>query len=250
MGTLGLLIIDAPVGLLCLDGWVKPAKGYETPWIDQQGLKYALEMMDPRGTDFTPQLLKLQQAGVDEIYALVIAGQAVVLAKNMTKLGMDKSKCTLSMMLGASDVIVLGGQEAAENFSFQQTFVGPLHEPGIPEPEGMKLAKSLWDKSNPGVPMAQMYMLGVAGGILMTEALRLALEEVPAAQLTGTDVKMSGLNRITNWTTKGMYGPITYRDGVGNHSGPSVVSFWHFTKGVSYLVSDWLPIPTIRPEIE
>jgi hypothetical protein len=85
--------------------------------------------------------------------------------------------------------------------------------------EGVKFAKELQDMYRPDDPMTHiMYLHGVVEAMIQVEALRLAMLEVPAEELTPVDVLEYGFYMIKDLSTGGITStPLTY--GPGNIEG-------------------------------
>jgi hypothetical protein len=88
----------------------------------------------------------------------------------------------------------------------------PLDDLATP---GVKFCNELQDKYRPGKRGTHiMYVAGILEAMIQTEALRLALKEVPFAQLTPAAVLKNGFYKIKNLETGDLSSsPLTYGPG-------------------------------------
>ncbi|MDQ7783918.1 MAG: ABC transporter substrate-binding protein [Desulfomonilaceae bacterium] len=233
--VLGCVATDepfVPLALWDIDSFVK-----------EQGIKLVKETIPKGTTDASPQLLRLKEAGSKAIFVQSSAPGAVVIlnsAKAMN-LGIPMTQCAAATL---GDVIALGGPELAEGYQGEYFFEPMSKNPKYEDSQGMKLVKELWAKNHPGEKPNDMYVNGIMSGMVIAEGIRLALNEVPPAELTGETLKKYGLDRIKNFDCMGLSKPITYVE--DDHIGPKHLRYWVVRKGVLEPVSDWIPTTDFR----
>ena len=150
-----------------------------------------------------------------------------------------------------ADLVALAGADLFENVYIQTMGFSSFHEPGIEDPPGAIVSMELWEEKYPGEYLKDSFSWGVMGGIIVEEALSLALKEVSADELTGETFRDYGLNQVTNVTGGGLMQPpgLTWRPGVGNHPGPCSFVLWQFKGGYTHKVVDYVECAGIRCKI-
>jgi len=244
--VVGVLTFDTMAGHLVHRGFVDPCKGYDVPYIEQQGVEYVKEMFPASATDLTAQVARLKDAGVDEIIFGGAVGSAVAALKAMKVVNWDPSHFTIGLIVSASDLAAQAPPELVENVHIQSTQWNGSAEPDL-DPPGMALVRELWAEKNPGKPFADTFTFGVINAMVGSEAFRLALERVAPEELTGELLREHGLNRVTDYTAGGLLGgPVTWRAGVGNHGGPCSFFIWQLRGGHTYLQYKTEQCPNIK----
>lgn len=225
-----------PLALWDIDGFTK-----------EQGITIVTEKMPKGTTDAIPQLSRLQKAGAREIFVLSSATGSVVVLKSAKSMGLDipLTQCAASNI---GDVVDLGGAELAEGYQGSYYYEPISKDPQLPDSEGMKLAKMLWEKNHPGEKPRDMYINGLLSGMIIVEAIRLALDEVPPDKLNGEALKMYGLDRIRDFDAMGLTPPFSYYQGdLDSHIGQRKVKYWVVKGGYARPVTDeWMPTTTYR----
>jgi len=212
----------------------------------EQQIKMVRDKMTKTTTDATPQLTRLKKGGARGIMVLGGAPVAAVILKSARSMGFD---IPLTQSGGATlgDVIDLAGPELAEGYQGSYFYEPVAKSPEIPDSEGMKLAKMIWKKNHPGKNIRGMYINGLLSGMIIVEAIKLALDEVPPDQLTGETLKKYGLDRIRNFTGMGLTSPISYYAGdLDSHIGQRTVRYWVVRKGQVKPVTDFFGTTTYR----
>lgn len=225
----------APLALWDIDGFCK-----------EQGIEIITDKMPKGTTDATPQLTRLKKSGAREIFVLSSATGTVVVLKSAKSMGLDVplTQCAATTL---GDVMDLGGKELAENYQGSYFYQPLTKNPKIPDCEGMKLAKMLWDKNHPGQRPRDMYINGLLSGMIIVEGIRLALNEVPPEKLTGETLKKYGLDKIRNFDAMGLTTPIAYIPGdLDSHIGQRHVWYWIVRKGYAEPLTEWMPTTTYR----
>jgi ABC-type branched-subunit amino acid transport system substrate-binding protein len=211
--------------------------------VKEQGVKLVIETIPKGTTDVSPQLLRLKEAGAKQIFVNSSAPGAVVVlnsAKAM-RLNIPLTNCAACTL---GDVIAVGGAELAEGYQGEYFYEPMSKNPKLPDSPGMKLAKELWSKNYPGQKYNDMYINGILSGMIIAEAIRLALNEVEPSKLNGETLKKFGLDRIRNFDCIGLTKPISYLH--DDHIGPKHVRYWAVRKGYVEPISDWIPTTTYR----
>lgn len=233
--VLGCLATDepfVPLSLWDIDSFVK-----------EQGIKLVTETIPKGTTDASPQLLRLKEAGAQQIFVLSSAPGAVVVlnsAKSMN-LGIPLTQCAAATL---GDVIALGGAELTEGYQGECFYEPMSKSPQFEDSPGMKLAKELWEKNHRGEKPNDMYINGILSGMVIAEGVRLALDEVTPDKLDGEALKKNGFDRIKNFDCMGLTKPISYVP--DDHVGPKQVRYWVVRKGFLEPISDWMATTTYR----
>lgn len=236
-GTLVLGSIETDEPFVPLSSWDVDA------FAKEQGIKLVRETIPKGTTDASPQLLRLKQAGAKQIFVSSSAPGAVVVlnsAKSMN-LGIPMTQCAAATL---GDVIALGGPELTEGYQGEYFYEPMSKSSKYEDSAGMKLVKQLWDKNHAGEKPNDMYVNGILSGMIIAEAVRLALNEVTPDQLNGETLKKFGLDRIKDFDCMGLTKPISYVP--DDHIGPKHVRYWVVRAGGLEPVSDWMPTTTFR----
>ena len=149
---------------------------------------------------------------------------------------------TSSPITTLGEIIALGGPELAEGYQAEYCYEPMSVSPNLPLSPGMALAKKLWKKYHPGEVERDMYVNGFLSGMVIAEAITLALDEVPPEKLNGETVKIYGLDKIRNFTGMGLTAPFSYVP--GDHLGQKVARFYKVHNGYVEPISDWIPAVT------
>jgi len=212
-------------------------------FAQQQGVKLVKETFPKGTTDAGPQLLRLKDAGVKQIYVIASATGAVVVLKSAKALGL-KIPMTQCAAATLGDVIALGGPELAEGYQGEYFFEPMSKDPALGGSPGLKLARELWAKNHGKEAPNDMYVNGILSGMVIAEGIRHALDTVPPGKLTGAAIK-HGLDQVSGFTGMGLTQPITYAK--DDHIGQKQVRYWVVAKkGFVEPVSDWMPTTTYR----
>lgn len=210
------------------------------------GVEIITEKMPKGTTNATLQLSRLYDTGAREIFVLSsLAGAVVVLnsAKSM-KLDITLTQCAASTL---GDVIQTAGAELAEGYQGSYYYEPISKDSTLPTSKGMLLAKGLWKKNHPDEKPRDMYINGVLSGMIIVEAVKLALDEVRPEELDGAALKKHGLDRIRNFTGMGLTNPISYIPGdLDSHIGQRHVRYWVCKGGVVHPLTKWLKTTTYR----
>lgn len=211
-------------------------------FVKEQGVKLVKETFPKGTTDAGPQLLRLKDAGVRQIYVVASATGAVVALKAAKALGLTTpmTQCAAATL---GDVIALGGPELAEGYQGEYFFEPMSKNPALGGSAGLKLARTLWAKHHAKETPNDMYVNGILSGMVIAEGIRLALDTTPPDKLDGATIK-AGLDRVSGFDGMGLTRPITYVH--GDHIGPKQVRYWVVKKGFVEPVSDWMPTTTYR----
>jgi ABC-type branched-subunit amino acid transport system substrate-binding protein len=207
-----------------------------------QGVKLVKETFPKGTTDAGPQLLRLKDGGVKQVYVIASATGAVVVLKSAKALGL-KIPMTQCAAATLGDVIALGGPDLAEGYQGEYFFEPMSKDPALGGSPGLKLARELWARNHGKEAPNDMYINGVLSGMVIAEGIRQALGMVPPSGLTGEAIK-HGLDRIAGFDGQGLTKAISYvKD---DHIGQKQVRYWVVRKGFVEPVSDWMPTTTYR----
>jgi ABC-type branched-subunit amino acid transport system substrate-binding protein len=233
--VLGTITTDepyVPLALWDIDSFVK-----------EQGVKLVKETIPKGTTDASPQLLRLKQAGVKQIYVLSSANGAVVVLQSAKSMNLDTplTQCAAATL---GDVISLGGPKLAEGYQGEYFFEPMSENPKLKASPGLTLARNLWKKNHPNESPNDMYVNGILSGMVIAEGVHLALDKVPPDKLNGEAIKKFGFDRINGFTGMGLTKSITYLP--DDHIGPKQVRYWVVRNGYVEPISDWMPTTTFR----
>jgi ABC-type branched-subunit amino acid transport system substrate-binding protein len=212
----------------------------------EQGIEIVIDKMPKGTTDATPQLTRLKKAGAREIFVLSSAPGTAIILKSAKSMGLDipLTQCAATTL---GDVIDLAGADLAEGYQGSYFYEPVSKDPKFKDSEGMKLAKMLWEKNHPGKKPRDMYVNGLLSGMIIVEAIKLALDEVPPDQLNGETLKKYGLDRIRDFDAMGLTTPISYIPGdLDSHIGQRHVWYWVVRNGYVEPLTDWMATTTYR----
>lgn len=163
----------------------------------------------------TTQLTWLKQKGVDLALGVMINAGAQPTYKEMVRLGMGPDK-EYKMVFGTASpghaaIFVEAMGELGNGYVSAGSFP-PLDHMDVP---GVKFIHEIQEKAHPGKFNDNiMYAGGFLEAMIQVEALRLAVQKVPADKLTRKDVLEQGFYRIKNLETGNISAtPITYGEG-------------------------------------
>jgi branched-chain amino acid transport system substrate-binding protein len=231
-----LMFSDDTFGRSIFDGGVQylKAKGIEI---------VAEEPVKMFATDATSQLMRIQKANPDYILCNFIGATQGVVLKDRLKLGI---KIPVGTCHGswAEDVVRIAGAEACE---------------GIVTPRVYGLqTDNTWGVKR-GNELIQQYLAewagkpagiynGIATGMVLAEAIRLAVGKVGFNKLTGAAIKEYGFDQIKNFDTGGLTAKITYSP--MDHRGGSSARLIRIEGGKPIVIRDWTIAPICKPEIK
>ena len=200
-----------------------------------------VELFPPAATDVTALALRLKEKGIESNFGACPAACAIVWFKSFRRAGVDPWKTPLIMPVcsGIDDAVALAGAEAMDGVMWEGYFFPNKHTPDIPEPEGLKIGRWMWENWHKGEgPYRDDYTMGMGSAFVLEEAIRLALDEITPDQLTGENLKKYGLDRIKNFDCLGTTAPFSYTP--GDHMGPKRVIYWQLKKGSLINYSGWV----------
>jgi hypothetical protein len=186
----------------------------------------------------TTQLMWLKEKKVDLAFGVMIDPGSQPTIKEAVRLDMGTrlgSKITFAFCNSHLEVMMRSmGAELSE---------GVLMPGDLPPKEypcaGIKFLNELQDKYRPGKKVTHlMYEHGMVEVMVQTEALRLALQEVPFEKIKPVDVLKNGFYKIKNFDTGELTGtPLIY--GPGNIEGCSAVRLWQAQGGKIVKLGVW-----------
>ena len=184
-------------------------------WIasESKPVKWYAEYFPREATDLSAQIARLKSNGVTDIHSAATPEHAVVTIKSCKRLGLkpDDLRIWVDEAQCMGDVIRLGGKELVEGQNAFYWFVPPLLAPELPHPEGLKLAKQIFNKYHPREDFfyAELWTFGFIQCLIMDKAIELTLDKVSPSQLNGENIKVYGLQRIKDFDPMGLADPIT-----------------------------------------
>lgn len=163
----------------------------------------------------TTQLTWLKQKGVDLAVGVMINAGAQPTVKEMVRLGMgphlDYKMTFGTASPGHAAIFAPSMGELGDGYVNSGSFP-PLHHMDVP---GVKFIHEIQEMAHPGKFNSNiMYAGGYLEAMVQIEALRLAMEKMPAGKLTRKDVLTQGFYRIKNLDTGDVSStPISYAEG-------------------------------------
>lgn len=233
--TVGVISSDEPSAVTAVNKLDVYAK--------REGMKYVLETFPRGSTDVSAQLLRLKNAGAWCISVSASAPPAVVIIRSANDLKLN-IPLTSSPISTLGEIIALAGPELAEGYQGQYTYEPMSINPNLPLSPGMVLVKKIWKNYHPGEVERDMYVNGILSGMIIAEALKLALDEIPPEKLNGETVKTYGIDKIRNFDGMKLTAPFSYSP--GNHHGQKVARFYKVHNGYVEPISEWIPAVTER----
>ncbi len=239
-----MMYYDGPFGRSMLWGGPQYAKSKGVEIV-------ADEPVPPMPVDMTSQLLRIQQAKADFIIGNVLGSQAAVILKDMKRLGITIpfGTCTDT---DAAELVALGGDAAEGAYFIMNSFAlwDERREPTKWVNENYRKyfkGKAGYNVEKQPFPDGVWYV-GWLVGTVVEEALRLAMEKVPPAELTGAKIRENGIHRIKNFQAHGLLPKgITYYPNEDHRGGEYTVI--HRVKGLKdSMVTDWIKAPRLLPE--
>lgn len=212
-----------------------------TQYLKARGVEVvAEEPVKMNATDATSQLLRVKEANPDYILCNFTAATQAVVLKDRYRLGI-KIPVSTSHGSYAEEFLKMAGPEACEGVITPRPW--GLPNEGTP---GVKLADKLireyvpeWTEKPGGV------YAGIATGMVIAEAIRLAIEGVGADKLSGATLKEFGLDRIKNFDTRGLSPKITYTP--TDHRGGTSARLIKIVGGKLVVLEDWTETPVCKP---
>jgi len=228
-----LMFTDDTVGRSIFEGGVQYLKAKGIEIVAEEPLKM-------NSTDTTSQLLRIQRTNPDYIFCHLIGVNQSVVLRDRQKLGI---KIPVASCHGswAEDLIKMAGAEACEEVITARSW-------GLPTDNswGIKLANQLieshlqeWASKPAGV------YLGIGSGMVIAEAVRLAVNKVGFDKLKGATIKEFGFDQIRNLDTGGLTPRITYTP--TDHRGGVSERIVKIVGGKPTVVKDWTTTPVCKP---
>ena len=228
-----LVYTDDTTGRSIFEGGVQymKAKGIE---IAEEGV---LKM---GSTDATSQLLRIQKADPDYIFCQLIGATQSVVLRDRQKLGI-KIPVATAHGAWAEDLVKMAGADACEGVITARSW-GLATDNIWGVKYGNQLIESQlteWSGKPAGV------YLGIATGMVIVEAVRLAVEKVGFDKLKGDAIKEFGFDQIRNFDTGGLTSKITYTP--TDHRGGISERILKIVGGKPIVIRDWTVTPVCKP---
>jgi len=229
-----LMFSDDTFGRSIFDGGVQYLKAKGIEIVAEEPVKMI-------ATDATSQLMRVQKANPDYILCNFIGATQGVVLKDRLKLGI-KTPVGTCHGSWAEDVIKIAGAEASEGIVTPRVY-------GLPTDNtwGVKLGNELIQQylSEWAGKPAGVYN-GIATGMVLAEAIKLAMAKVGFDKLTGTAIKEHGFDQIRNFDTGGLTAKITYTP--TDHRGGTSARLIRIEGGKPVVIRDWTIAPICKPE--
>lgn len=228
-----LVFTDNTTGRSIYDGAVQYMKAKGIEIVAEETLKMG-------STDATSQLLRIQRVNPDYIFCQLIGATQSVVLRDRQKLGI-KIPVATAHGAWAEDLIKMAGPEACEGVITARSW-------GLSTDNawGIKYANQLIESQLPewsGKP-AGVY-LGIATGMVIAEAVRLAVNKVEYNKLNGATIKEFGFDQIRKFDTGGLTSKITYTP--AEHRGGIDERILKIVGGKPTVIRDWTITPVCKP---
>jgi ABC-type branched-subunit amino acid transport system substrate-binding protein len=218
------------------------------PFLEEHGFTLTQELLPIGSTDASTTVARLKEAGVEEVFFSCPAREGVVFLKAWTQAGMDPGKVTFAVCNPSTDAAAIGGWDLQQGAKFSHYWIPLNISPDakeMPVPPGHKLVRELWELNYPGQPIKDLYLYGMVAGMVIEEAIKLALDEVTPDELTGDTLREHGLWRMKEFDPMGMTYPITY--GPGRNPGPNHFFYGKVVGEYIVPVTDWIEATGFPP---
>jgi len=196
---------DNSYGKALLQGfpkWVEKKKGVEV---------VGKEIVPMNPDDATSYLIKIKKYNPDYVLLRCMANGIAIFLKDAKQVGM-KAPIIGNYVGKPGDIErLVASRDLLDGFMIANLY-GVLEDKGS---WGMALAEKVAQQYQKKSlkSLGSMYWWGVGVGMIVEEALRVAVEKVGAEKLTSAIFKESGLDKVNNLDTGGIMGTITIRPG-------------------------------------
>ena len=215
-------------------GWVEKKKGVEI--VGQE-----IVPMNP--DDATSFLVKIKKYKPDYVLLRCMANGIAIFLRDAKRVGM-KAPIIGNYVGKPGDIErLIASRDLLDGFMIAN-FYGVLEDKGA---WGMDLARKISEKyqKKPLQDMGSMYWWGVGVGMIIEEALRLAVEAVGPEKITSAIMKEKGLDRVTNLDTGGIMGTVTIK--AGDHRSVVQHRIISYKNGKLVVLRDWTDnVPFIK----
>lgn len=206
-------------------------------FLAKEGMTVHAEYLPAGTTDYTPALVKLKDAGCQFIFMGGPVPDAITTLKGADLLGMDKERFSPYCWTTPVDLAKVGGWELLQGMK-QIHWCVLSNTAGEALAEGHKVMKGLIAEAFPNEPYGDYYAYAMVQALVMEEAIRLALDEVPPDELNAVILREDGLLRIKDFDPLGLCHSITYKP--GPNLGPGCERFYEVRGEETYAVTDWI----------
>ncbi|MFC1822022.1 ABC transporter substrate-binding protein [Thermodesulfobacteriota bacterium] len=182
-------------------------------WVQKkQGVEVVgKEIVPMNPDDATPYLVKIKGHNPDYVLLRLMANGIAIFLKDAPRVGMKAP--IIGNYVGKSGDIerLVASPELLDQFMIANLF-GVLEDKGS---WGMDLAKKLAQKyqGKELKKIGSMYWWGVGVGMIIEEALRVAVKSVGAEKLNSALMKEKGFDSVANLDTGGIMGTVTIKPG-------------------------------------
>jgi ABC-type branched-subunit amino acid transport system substrate-binding protein len=188
---IGVLAYSVPQSASCAEGVKKSFAKFPTAKVafDDESLAFG-------NPDFSPQVAKMLDAGVDYVIACIDFNGVINLRKEMRKQGLD----AIQTMPNAYNHRAIKENAEFLNGNYVLTLFAPLE--ARPKPEGVKLFEQ-WMKRTKG-EVAENAIIGWINADLFVEGLKAAGPDFTRQKV------IDAINQMKSYTAKGLLPPIDW----------------------------------------
>ncbi|MDH5696468.1 MAG: ABC transporter substrate-binding protein [Dehalococcoidia bacterium] len=187
-------------------------------------------------------LTRIKALNPDFLYLATTDAPAAIIAKDATRLGMREttSICNGRAACGSTFVEIAGADVAEGIMGVLGSVVPGMDVPGMAaiEEYGAEWHPDVWEN--------QYYIYCWASALMVSEALRVALENVGYDGLTPETVETQGIRKIKGFSTGGLTGSVDMDEYDRRLSKAALII--KVSDGVWTPISDWIQAPAIHYE--
>ena len=202
------------------------------------------EPVPPMPVSMETQLLRIKEAKADVIISTLLGSQAAVVLKDMQRLGID-IPLSITMCTNANELYELAGDAAVGCYYLWAGY--DAMDESRPAMKWLRDLERKYIVAELTPTMIGGAELGIRVSMIMEEAIRLALEKVSPAELTGETLRDYGIARVENFDCNGLHAPITYKGKIGlDHRGCEYMIIHRVGKGgEEEQLTDWMLSPCV-----
>lgn len=229
---IGAFVLDLPSWRIIGDP--EGVKAY----VEKMGAQWlGVEWLPLVTTDTSVQISRMMKQGVDCISSICVISSTIVIAKDLSRLGVDLNKVTVVSHPAGYDESLLKIIPREGEGLYGEIMTPLPEEENVP---GVKLSKEIaqWRGRKPE-EVNSTYIPGVAAGYLMKAALKNALEKVGAEKITPTDIR-DALFTLKNVDMGGLVPPVTVDEPDYPVVGLNHIKYTRIQGGKIKVISDWV----------
>ncbi len=239
---IALMYYDGPFGKTIL--WGAPQ------YAISKGCKIvASEPVPPMPVSMETQLMRIKEAKADVIISTILGSQAAVILKDMQRLGID-IPISITTCTDAAELSELAG-DAAEGCYYVFP-ADPLSDETYPSRKWVNENYRKYMKGKAGYDVVRrpypdgVWNVGWTSGVEQEECIRLALEKVSPAELTGATLRDYGIARMDNFDMNGIQKMCSFKGKIGlDHRGSEYTMIHQVVNSLDTAVTGWFLSPCI-----